>query len=61
MKKTYLQPTMMVDRLQQQSIICASNSVSSVNSNADIDYGGGGSGPARARSYDIDWDDDEPQ
>ena len=59
MKKTYLQPTMMVVRLQQQSIICASNSVSSVNSNADMDYGGG-NGPARARSnggWDDDWDE----
>ena len=50
---------MMVDRLQQQSIICASNSVSSVNSNADMDYGGGGSGPARARQHSgIDWDNE---
>ena len=59
MKKTYWQPTMMVVRLQQQSIICTSNSVSSVNSNADMDYGGGGSGPARVRQHSgIDWDDE---
>ena len=59
MKKTYLQPTMMVVRLLQQSIICTSNSVSSVNSNADMDYGGGGSGPARVRQHSgIDWDDE---
>lgn len=54
MKKTYLQPTMMVVTLQQQSIICSSP-VSDVNSNADLDYGGGRSGPARSRSFD--WDD----
>ena len=58
MKKIYLQPTMMVVRLQQQSIICSSP-VSDVNSNAGIGYGGGGSGPARARQHSgIDWDDD---
>jgi len=57
MKKTYLQPTMMVVTLQQQSIICSSP-VSDVNSNADLDYGGGGSGPARSRSFDCDdWDE----
>ena len=58
MKKTYLQPTMMVVTLQQQSIICTSP-VSSVSSNADLDYGGGGRGPARARSYGgTDWDNE---
>jgi len=57
MKKTYLQPTMMVVTLQQQSIICSSP-VSDVKSNADLEYGGGRSGSARARSYGgIDWDD----
>ena len=59
MKKTYLQPTMMVVTLQQQSIICTSD-VRSVNGNADLDYGGGGSGPARApRHRGTDWDDYE--
>ena len=59
MKKTYLQPTMMVVRLQQQSIICASNDVSRVSSNVDMDYGGGGSDPARARQHSgTDWDDE---
>ena len=59
MKKTYLQPTMMVVRLQQQSIICTSNDVSRVNSNAGIDYGGGGTGPARARQNNgTDWDNE---
>lgn len=59
MKKTYLQPTMMVVTLQQQSIICTSNDVSRVSSNAGIDYGGGGSDPARARQHSgIDWDDE---
>ena len=58
MKKTYLQPTMMVVRLQQQSIICASP-VSDVSSNADMGYGGGGNGPARARQHsDAGWDDE---
>jgi len=58
MKKTYLQPTMMVVTLQQQGIICASD-VSSVSGNGGMDYDGGGSGPARARQHsDIDWDDE---
>jgi len=58
MKKTYLQPTMMVVTLQQHSIICSSP-VSNVDSNADLNYGGGGSGPARARQHSgIDCDDE---
>jgi len=61
MKKTYLQPTMMVVRLQQQSIICSSP-VSRVSTNLDegaaIDYGGGGSRPARVKSNTVNWDDD---
>ena len=57
MKKTYLKSTMMVVRLLQQSIICASP-VSDGNGNVGMDYGGGGSGPARARQHsDIEWDD----
>ena len=64
MKKTYWQPTMMVVRLQQQSIICSSSSkVSRVSTNLDegdaIGYGGSGSGPARARQHsDAGWDDE---
>ena len=57
MKKTYLQPTLMVVTLQQQSIICTSNGVSRVSGNADLDYGGGGTGPARVKSNTVDWDD----
>lgn len=58
MKKTYFKPTMMVVRLQQQSIICSSP-VNRVNSNAGMNYGGGGSDPARARRHGgIDWDDE---
>ena len=58
MKKTYLQPTMMVVTLQQHSIICSSP-VSDVDTNVDMDYGGGGNGPARApRRSGIDWDDE---
>ena len=64
MKKTYWQPTMMVVRLQQQSIICSSSSkVSRVSTDLTgddaIGYGGSGTGPARARQHSgIDWDDD---
>ena len=62
MKKTYLQPTMMVVRLQQQSIICASKGVNRVSSNLTgddaIGYGGGSTGPARVKSNTVDWDDD---
>ena len=61
MKKTYLQPTMMVVTLQQQGIICTSP-VGRVSTNLDegdaIDYGGGGSRPARVKSNTVDWDDD---
>ena len=61
MKKTYLQPAMMVVRLQQQSIICSSP-VNRVSTNLDegdaISYGGGGTGPARVKSNTVDWDDD---
>ncbi|MBQ4391696.1 MAG: hypothetical protein II826_01140 [Prevotella sp.] len=58
MKKKYMKPTMMVVRLQQQGIICASP-VSNVDSNADLNFGGGGSGPSRARSHgDTGWDDE---
>ena len=62
MKKTYLQPTMMVVTLQQQSIICASPA-SRVSSNLTgddaIGYGGGSSTQsARVKSNTVDWDDD---
>ena len=61
MKKTYLQPTMMVVTLQQHSIICSSP-VNRVSTNLDegdaIGYGGGGTGPARVKSNTVDWDDD---
>jgi len=60
MKKTYLQPTMMVVRLQQHSIICSSlvNRVSTnLDEGDDLDYGGAGSGPARVKSNTVDWDD----
>ena len=53
-----MKPTMMVVRLQQQGIICASP-VSNVDSNTDLNFGGGGSGPARARQHsDTGWDDE---
>ena len=61
MKKTYLQPTMMVVTLQQHSIICSSL-VNRVSTNLDegdaIGYGGGSTGPARVKSNTVDWDDD---
>ena len=62
MKKTYLQPAMMVVRLQQQSIICYSpvNRVSTNLTGDDaIGYGGGSSTQsARVKSNTVDWDDD---
>ncbi len=61
MKKTYLQPTMMVVTLQQHSIICFSKGVNSVSTNLTgddaISFGGAGSGPARVKSNTVDWDD----
>ena len=61
MKKTYLQPAMMVVTLQQQGIICTSP-VGRVSTNLGegdaIGYDGGGTGPARVKSNTVDWDDD---
>ena len=60
MKKTYLQPTMIVVTLQQHSIICSSpvNHVSTNLTDDDaIGYGGGGTQSARVKSYTVDWDD----
>ena len=62
MKKTYLQPNMMVVTLQQHSIICTSK-VSRVSTNLTgddaISFGGGSSTqPARVKSNTVDWDDD---
>ena len=62
MKKTYLQPTMMVVTLQQHSIICTSK-VSRVSTNLTgddaISFGGGSSTQsARVKSNTVDWDDD---
>ena len=63
MKKIYMQPAMMVVRLQQQSIICYSP-VNRVSTNLDegdaISYGGGGTSTqsARVKSNTVDWDDD---
>ena len=62
MKKTYLQPAMMVVTLQQQGIICTSQ-VSRVSTNLDegdaIGYGGGSSTQsARVKSNTVDWDDE---
>ena len=59
MKKTYLKPTFVVVKLQQQGIICTSD-VRGVNSNADLNYYGGGRGSARVRGREeVDWDDYE--
>ena len=62
MKKTYLQPTMMVVTLQQHSIICTSYGVNRVSSNLTdgdaISFGGGGTQSARVKSNTVDWDDD---
>jgi hypothetical protein len=63
MKKTYLQPAMMVVTLQQHSIICTSKGVNCVSTNLDegdaIGYGGGCSTQsARVKSNTVDWDDD---
>ena len=63
MKKTYLQPTMMVVTLQQHCIICTSNGVNRVSTNLDegdaIGYGGGSSTQsARVKSNTVDWDDE---
>ena len=57
MKKTYLQPTMMVVTLQQHSIICSSP-VNRVSTNVDMDYGGSSTQSARVKSNTVDWDDD---
>ena len=60
MNKTYLNPTMVVVKLQHSSIICASNGniVSSINGNAGLNYGGGGSGDARTKESSNIWDEE---
>ena len=63
MKKTYLQPAMMVVTLQQHSIICTSKEVNCVSTNLTgddaIGFGGGSSTQsARVKSNTVDWDDD---
>ena len=58
MRKRYSTPTIEVIMLQQQGIICTSNTVSRVNSNAGINFNGGGTGPARVRYHNpVEWDD----
>jgi len=55
MKKTYLQPTMNVVKIQHSQMLCGS--ITDVKG-GDIGYGGGGSRPARVKSNTVDWDDD---
>ena len=57
MKITYIQPTMVVVKLQHQGIICTSGIVTRTAGNADLDYEGGGSGPARTKESSNVWDD----
>ena len=57
MKRTYIQPAIIVVKMQHQSIICTST-VNNISGNADIDYIGGGSGPARTRESCGIWDDE---
>ena len=60
MKKTYLQPTMMVVTLQQHSIICSSpvNRVSGNLGDDAIGYGGAGSVDARTKESSSIWDEE---
>ena len=58
MKKTYIQPRMVVVQLQQQQIICQSV-VKRVSCTDDgISYGGGGSGESYTRESRSTWDDE---
>ena len=59
MKKTYQQPSMEMDYMEMESIICSSQSITS---DSGITYGGvdetGSKDPASRRSCSI-WDDEE--
>jgi hypothetical protein len=55
--KKYIQPCLVVVRLQHHSIICSST-VRGFSCSEDIDYVGGGSGDAYARESSGVWDDE---
>ena len=55
MKRTYVNPTMVVVKLQHHSIICSSY-VSRVTGTEDFTYGGGGSGESYTRESSSVWD-----
>jgi hypothetical protein len=54
--KTYIQPSMVVVRLQHQSIICQSGFRGM--SSDDVDYAGAGNGDSRTRESSSVWDDE---
>ena len=55
--KKYIQPCLVVVRLQHHSIICQSY-VKSFNCTEDINYGGGGSGDAYTKESSSVWDNE---
>jgi len=60
MTATYIQPSMIVVRLQQHSIICQSPAVRSISNPSEdgIGYGVGGSGEAYTKEHTNIWDEE---
>jgi len=57
MKKTYLQPTMNVVKIQHSQMLCGS--ITDVEGgDTSIGYGGSSTQSARVKSNTVDWDDD---
>lgn len=62
MKKTYIEPSVMVANIRTSMMICVSDGVTSGGDAKGIDYGGvdeeGVKDPASRRQYDV-WEDEE--
>ena len=57
MKKTYIMPTILVEKGLVEGFICTS--INDVEGNANLNYGGGSTDEARTKedtgSWEIDW------
>ena len=62
MKKTYIEPSIEMEDMEMEAIICSSQSITSKVVDDDITYGGvdeeGTLDPASRRHHDI-WEDEE--
>lgn len=61
MRKNYIQPTMIVVKLETEGRVLNGTSVGTVNTNLTgddaISYGGGSNQAARVKGTTVDWDD----